>query len=524
MGAPATDLLHPYIGSGTSRPIWLENSGILAHSRLTKDIFAEVCIIGGGISGLTTAYLLCRAGKKVVVIDDRGIGGGESCRSSAHLSNAADATYNRLIKIHGAEYAKLFAESHSKAIDLIEQIAMAEEIECGFQRVDGYYFSPPRSRRGAELVEVEYEALQLLEIPGVAPVKKAPLGNGYTGPAIRYSHQAQMNVLQYLNGLAQKVQRMKGNIFGFTRAVRVEGDEPTVVTTSHGPTITAAEIVVATNAPFLDRFVLHTKQAAFRTYVVAGKVARGVQAPALFWDTEDPYHYVRTYAPHENSEFEWLIVGGEDHKTGRNDDGDLRWERLEKWARSYFPGIKKFDARWSGQIVVPVDGAAFIGRNPRDSEHIYIASGDAGMGLTHGTIAGILISDLILKRENAWVSVYDPSRKPYRALASYTEQNINVMKQYKNYLTSGEVATLDDIEPGSGAILRRGFSKLAVFRELDGTIREFSAICPHLGCLVTWNNAEMSWDCPCHGSRFTARGEVINGPANINLRPDSEME
>jgi Rieske Fe-S protein len=252
--------------------------------------------------------------------------------------------------------------------------------------------------------------------------------------------------------------------------------------------------------------------------VIAARVAAGSVPRALYWDTADPYHYVRL---RRLPGHDLLIVGGEDHKTGQAHDGDERLARLEAWAAQHFPELERIEFRWSGQVMEPVDGVAFIGRNAGDADNVYVATGDSGMGMTHGTIAGILLPDLIAGRESPWAALYDPSRKALRAPLEYAKENLNVAAQYaKDYLGAGEIASPDDLAAGEGGVLRRGFAKLAVFRDEQGSVHECSAVCPHLGCIVQFNAVEKTWDCPCHGSRFDSHGRVLVGPASRDLEPE----
>jgi Rieske Fe-S protein len=287
------------------------------------------------------------------------------------------------------------------------------------------------------------------------------------------------------------------------------------VTTSGGPVVSAGAVVVATNTPVNDRFAIHTKQAAYRTYVVAAAVPKGAVTKALYWDTPDPYHYVRLQDLGTEA---LLIVGGEDHKTGQADDADERFERLLDWTRERFPIAEDAAYRWSGQVLEPVDGLAFIGRNPGE-RNTYIVTGDSGHGMTHGTIAGMLLTDLIQGRENEWASLYDPGRITPGAAPELAKENLNVAAQYSDYATPGDVDRAVEIEPGSGAIVREGLTKLAVYRDSQWQLHKLSAVCPHLGCIVDWNSREKTWDCPCHGSRFDPLGKVLNGPANRDLPP-----
>jgi len=320
--------------------------------------------------------------------------------------------------------------------------------------------------------------------------------------------------LKYLSGLARAIEHAGGKIFTNTHADRIEGGEPARIEAG-GHVVTAAAVVVATNTPVNDLFVLHTKQAPYMTYVIGARVPRGAVTTALYWDTEDPYHYVRLQPM--DGEHDLLIVGGEDHKTGQADNPRERYVRLEDWARVRFPMMGPVDFTWAGQVMETIDGLAFIGRNALDKDNVFVVTGDSGMGLTHGTIAGILLTDLILGRENPWATLYDPSRKTLRAAGEYAKETLNVAAQYTDWVTGGDVDSTDEIARDSGAVLRRGLTKVAVYRDENDVLHERSAVCPHLGCIVRWNESEKTWDCPCHGSRFDKLGKVINGPANRDL-------
>jgi nitrite reductase/ring-hydroxylating ferredoxin subunit len=266
-----------------------------------------------------------------------------------------------------------------------------------------------------------------------------------------------------------------------------------------------------------DRFSLHTKQQAYRTFVIGARVPRESTTMALYWDTEHPYHYARLVR-RAKSEQDVVIVGGEDHRTGQPQDAAERFNRLESWSRERFPAMGPIEYRWSGQVMEPVDALAYIGRNPGD-QNVWVVTGDSGNGMTHGAIAGMLIRDLILGRENDWAKLYDPSRKSVRAALDYTKGALATAAQYKDWMTGGDVRSEEEIPKGSGAIVRHGLHKHAVYRCPNGTVHRLSAVCPHLGAIVRWNAEECTWDCPAHGSRFDAEGKVLNGPANTGLRP-----
>lgn len=500
--------------SQASTSIWMATADTPPPSRLRESIRTDVCIIGAGIAGLTTAYLLGREGRSVVVLDDGMIGGGMTGRTTAHLTNAYDDRYVEIERIHGEEAARLTAESHTAAIKKIWEIARDEKIDCVFEWVDGFLFSATPDE--VDLLEEELAAVHRAGLVGVEKVARAPIDSFDTGPALRFPRQAQFHPLKYLDGVARAIMRDGGRIFGQTHASKIEGGSPARVETSHGPVVTSDVIVVATNTPVNDRVAIHTKQAPYVTYVVGIAIPKSSVTRALFWDTGDPYHYVRLQSEKDNA-CDVLIVGGEDHKTGQANDGDERYARLQHWTRERFPQVQEVEFRWSGQVMEPADGLAFIGRNPLDHDNVYIATGDSGQGMTHGTIAGLLLTDLIQGRKNRWEDVYSPSRIRVKAIPSYASENINVAVQYADYVTAADINSESELKPGNGAIMTNGVGKVAVYRDEGGKVHKRSAACPHLGCVVAWNSNEKTWDCPCHGSRFSAEGRVYQGPANTDL-------
>ena len=510
------------LSSRRSTPsVWVATASIIRSSTLDKNTNADVCVVGAGIAGMTSAYLLAREGKSVVVVDKNGISRGETAYTTAHLSSEIDASYRKIVQLHGEKGAQLAAQSHTAAISEIESIISREQIDCDFERLDGYLFLANEDS-GKKLVE-EFEATQRAKLD-VVRLDRPPFSLKL-GPCLRFPRQAQFHPLKYMAGLARAFKRAGGRLYAKTEAKEIKGGKSAKIKTQNGITISAEAVVVATNTPVNDWVKMHTKQAAYRTYVIGVRVPADSIPKALYWDTEDPFHYVRLQRMADRAKaHDLLIIGGEDHKTGQDEDIENRFARLTTWGRKYFPGVKEPEFRWSGQVMESVDGLAFIGRNPGDEPNVYIATGDSGAGLTHGTIAGMLLRDLILGRDNAWTRLYDPSRKSLRAALTFAEENLNAAGQYAAWMTPGEVGTPEEIKPGMGAVIRRGLSKIAVYRDDAGKLHERSAVCPHLGCIVSWNSTERSWDCPCHGSRFGPSGKVRNGPAIGSLEkapPDS---
>ncbi len=498
-----------------SRSIWADSEEDSPYSAIPDDAMTDVCIVGAGIAGITTAYLLAREGLSVIVLNDGPIGGGETGRTTAHLSNAIDDRYVEIERIHGEARTRLVAASHTAAIDRIQAIAQQEKIVCDFERLDGYFFLAPSDSK--DLLEREMEAAHRAGLTDVAFTAKTPLSGAETVPSIKFPRQGQFHPMKYLSGLAKSFTRLGGRIYTSTHVKGVAGGKPAQVQTTSGRIVKAESVVMATNTPVNDLVAIHLKQAAYRTYVVSFLVPKGSIQKSLFWDTQDPYHYIRVHPWNDRSDM--LIVGGEDHKTGQADDIEDRYERLVLWARAHVPAVGRPECEWSGQIMESVDGLAYIGRNPMDDSNVYIATGDSGMGMTHGTIAGILLTDLIQGRPNPWADVYDPSRVRLGATQEFAQENANTAAQYTGWITSGDVESVEHIPINSGAVIREGMSKIAVYRDERSVCHACSAVCPHLGCIVSWNPSELSWDCPCHGSRFNKFGKVLNGPALSDLTP-----
>jgi len=508
-------------GSGRTVSVWMNGEDFPRFAPLARDLEADVCIVGAGIAGLSVAYQLAKQGRQVVVLEDGDVGSGETSRTTAHLVNAFDDRYHVVERLHGTDAARLVAQSHTQAIEAIEQVVRAERIDCDFERVDGYLFVPPGET--ADELEHEFHACRRAGLTQVVWADRAPFPGFDTGRCLKFPRQGQFHPMRYLAGLARATVAAGGRIFTGTHAATIESGRGkgrarvqargTGSNGASGSVVTADHVVVATNTPVQDLLKLHTKQYPYRTYVIAARVPAGSVTRALYWDTPHPYHYVRLQG---EGDHDLLIVGGEDHKTGQAHDAEERYRRLEKWARERFPMMGGIEYEWSGQVIEPMDSLAYIGRNPGD-EDVWVVTGDSGNGMTHGTIAGLLLAALIEGREHPWAKLYNPARKSLRAALEFTKENLNMAAQYRSWLTAGDVASESEIARGCGAVLRDGARKIAVYRDRHGELHRMSAVCPHLGAIVTWNGEECTWDCPAHGSRFDAEGHVVNGPANADL-------
>jgi glycine/D-amino acid oxidase-like deaminating enzyme/nitrite reductase/ring-hydroxylating ferredoxin subunit len=508
--------------SGSTRSIWMEREIRSSAGPLPRRSTADVCVVGAGITGLSTAYMLARSGQSVIVLDAGPIGGGDTARTTGHLSSALDDGFVHLEALHGREGARLAAESHVHAIDLIEHAVLNERIDCGFERVDGFLHLGPDDRRQT----LEREAEAALRAGLDVELLETPIGLALTnGPCLRFARQAQFHPRRYLAGLVRAIERLGGRIHTGVHVEHFEGGRPTRATASNGQIVEAHALVVATNVPVNSRVVIPMKQAPFRSYALALEIPHGSVPAALYWDTASPYHFVRTHRVSIHDAHDVLIVGGEDHRTGEDDHPEARWDRLEAWARERAPSAGDVLTRWSGQVMEPADGLAFIGPSSKDSPGVFIATGDSGHGLTHGTLAASMLVHLIAGESHPYASLYDPRRISLRGLPAFARENFDTARHYIEWLRPADVADASEIARGHGATLIEHGRRLAVFKDETGICHRFSAACPHLGGVVHWNDAEKTWDCPCHGSRFEASGRVVTGPSLTDLSPaDEEAE
>lgn len=502
-----------------SVPVWMTSGPVAEAHLLRSDEQADVAIVGAGIAGLSTAYELMRTGRSVVVIDRGPIGGGMSSRTTGHLASALDDFYHRLISRRGLETARRCYASQAAAIDRIEAIQRQEGIACDFTRLEGYLFLSPGNDE--TLLEREIEACEQIGFNGVSWVDRAPVPGVDTGRALRFPNQARFHPRRYMEGLARAILRDGGRLYANSPVLAVhESDDGVTLIVGHNHRVRARAAVVCTNSPINDRVVIHTKQAPYRTYAIAGLVEAGSVPDALVWDTQDAYHYVRIQPT--GGPVDLLIIGGEDHKTGTAHDMGDRFARLEDWARRHYPQFQAVDYRWSGQVMEPVDYLPFTGLNHGNSR-IYIHTGDSGQGLTNGVAGSLILRDLITGVDNSWAEVTDPQRISLAAAGEFLKENLEAATHWAEHLTGGDVETPNSIPPGQGAIIRDGLKKLAVFRDESGMLHVRSAACSHAGCVVHWNPFERCWDCPCHGSHFAVDGSVLNGPAVTPL-PRAEYE
>ena len=441
------------------RSLWFEGRDTPTRPPLDRDIAADVVVVGAGIAGLTTALLLEREGMDVVVLEMRHVAAGATGYNTAKLSSLHGLTYTQLERSLGRDGARLYGEANEAGVARVFELADELGIDCDLARKPNYTYSED----AAEVDELREEARLAAELGLPASyVDELDLPFGVAG-AVRFDDQAEFNPVKYVDGLAAA---LGGPVH---EATRVTGLGSGGVSTALGHSVKARHVVVATHLSFLDRGLYFARCHPERSYVVAGHVAGAVPA-GMYLSTESPAHSIRAHG-------DWLLVGGESHKTGQADAGE-RYDRLAAWARERF-GLEP-ELRWATQDHMPVDGVPYVGRHDPLSGDVWVATGFRKWGLAMGTAAGELLAAQIGGREHPWTRLFDPNRlRPRASAPDFVKENANVAYHF-----------------AADRVAKRGNPR-----------------CTHLGCLLDWNAPEETWDCPCHGSRFSARGEVIEGPA-----------
>jgi len=489
-------------------PLWTEAPALGRFPRLAGDLTVDVAIVGAGITGVTAARLLKDAGLRVALVESRRVGQGETSKTTAHLTEILDTRLHTLIARFGVDGARLAVQGQRAALDRIAAFIDARSIACDFQRLPGFLYT--ETPDGVRTLEAEAAAAERIDLPA-ALTRDVPLPFPVF-QALRFEHQAQFHPRAYLHALCDNLDCDGSHVFEETHVSAVEDGEPCRVVTALG-VITARDVIVAAHVPITNLVLLHTKLAAYRTYAVAIADPPSVNVEGLFWDTAEPYHYTRQQIVGGTR---YLIVGGEDHKVGENDDTTASFKRLEQFVLAHFgQRVAPTDFRWSGQIIESADGLPYVGRNAL-SRHTFVATGFSGNGMTNGTLAAMVLADEVRGVSNQWSRLLDATRiKPLASAKAFISENVD----YPKHLIGDRIAQLihggdvGDIAPGEGAVLLVRGTKLAIHRNGAGELSALSPVCTHLGCLVHWNTTAKSWDCPCHGSRFDPTGHVLNGPA-----------
>jgi glycine/D-amino acid oxidase-like deaminating enzyme/nitrite reductase/ring-hydroxylating ferredoxin subunit len=483
--------------------------------KVTKSQNFDVVIIGGGITGVTAAYLLKKSGKQVCLLERHRLGYVDTGLTTAHLTYVTDQRISDLAARFGDEGAALTWQAGAYAIDQIESIIKELSIDCDFHRVPGYLHEALHGQKDereslAKDAEVArrlgFEAEFLDHVPY------------FNRPGVRFANQAKFHPLKYLGALAAAIHGDGSAIYEQAEVEETLENPQRVVVGKHE--IECDHLVIATHVPlmgktgFVNATLFQTKLYPYSSYVIGAKLPKNTVPIASFWDTSDPYYYLRVESGERN---DYAIFGGNDHKTGQDDDAAKRFEDLIATLQTILPQAKP-DRQWSGQVIETNDGLPYIGET---AEKQFVATGYSGNGMTFGTIGAIMARDAVVQRENPWKHLFSVDRKKlYGGTWDYLSENID----YPYYLIKDRIshpqrATLEDVAIGDGKVISLDGTNVACSRDEEGHLHAVSAVCTHMGCLVHWNNAEQTWDCPCHGSRFKPTGEVLGGPAESPLEP-----
>jgi glycine/D-amino acid oxidase-like deaminating enzyme/nitrite reductase/ring-hydroxylating ferredoxin subunit len=490
--------------------VWRDGLERAERPALLRDLEFDVVVVGGGITGLTTALLLDRAGERVAVLEAGRLGDGATGRTSAHLTQSLDQELSQLASRFGEEGMRQAVEASGAAIDLIESVVDDLGIDCDFRRVPTFRWAEEPAQADALRAEGDRYREAGVDVHWQEGLPFPSLAVG----ALRLERQAMFHPLRYLHGLADALEAGgRSKLFERSRVASWEAGQPCVVKTEAGRELRAKELVLATHSPVGLLLSLHTRLVPMKSFIIAARTDVEVP-PGLYEDEADPYHYVRPAASDQPG---LLVIGGADAKSGHEKDPEGHYARLEEFARARF-GVLSVERRWSEVLFEPVDGLPYIGAMPATS-HVWLGTGFSGNGLTWGTVTGMMLADLLQGKANPWADLLRPARlKPLASAKEFVKENADVAYRFvADRLARAPKEEEVGLAPGEGKLLSSHGKKLAVYRDEAGALHAMSPRCTHAGCLVQWNGADRTWDCPCHGGRFHADGHVLCGPPTARL-------
>lgn len=490
---------------------WIASTLESQYPPLTQDVSVDVAIVGAGLAGITAAMLLKKAGKTVAVLEADRVAKGASGHTTAKLTSLHQLKYASLIDAVGRDKAKLYAESNQAAIEQVAALVQEEHIDCDFERKDAYTFAT--AAETLQQVEAEAQAAHELGLPA-SFVTETSLPFPIEG-AVKFNNQAQFHPRKYILCLADKIHGDGSYVFEQSRVCTVKGESPCRVQTAQGATVTAKDVIVTTNLPILDQGLYFAKTFPKRSYLIGARIDGAIAPEGMFIGTGEGYRSIRTTPMDDGGTL--LLIGGEGHKVGEADDTEARFERLAAYAQEHF-GVETVDYYWSSQDVVSFDQIPYIGRLTPLNQHTYVATGFSLWGMSNSTVSAMILTDLILGRQNPWADLYESTRPSPFVSKESIKNNLDVGTRWVGDRIKGLFNSADQTKPGEAQIVQSGGKKIAAYRDpATGDLHQVSAVCSHLGCIVDWNAAEKSWDCPCHGARFDVNGKVLHGPAVSDL-------
>jgi glycine/D-amino acid oxidase-like deaminating enzyme/nitrite reductase/ring-hydroxylating ferredoxin subunit len=490
---------------------WIETTPETNYPALADGTAVDVAVVGAGITGITAAVLLKRAGKTVALIDSKRIVRGASGYTTAKVTSGHGASYSKIRKAFGPDGVRTYAEANEAALARIAQFVEEDGIDCEFERRTNYVYA----ESAEEVAQLRQEA-QVERQSGLATtlVDETPLPFRVAA-ALRLENQAQFHPRKYLLALAATISGDGSHVFEQSRVHRIEHGEPCEVQTERGA-VRAGDVIVATQLPIVDRGLYFAKTYPHRSYAVAAPIGSAPDPAGMYINAATPTRSIRTL---RDGERVFIQVGGNGHKTGEVEDTPTRYDQLEEFLQMHWPGAGGIEYRWSTQDYMSHDHVPYVGRLRSGADHLYAATGYSKWGMTNGTAAAMIVSDAILGRRSPWAKLFNSKRQPRRsALGSFLRENASAgFHFFGDRLARADRATVEELKPGEGALIRIRSQKTAVYRDEQGRLHAFSPVCRHLYCLVDWNPAERTWDCPCHGSRYDGEGRVIQGPTTRDL-------
>jgi glycine/D-amino acid oxidase-like deaminating enzyme/nitrite reductase/ring-hydroxylating ferredoxin subunit len=494
------------------RSVWIETSPETDYPALTPDVSVDVAVVGAGITGVTAAILLKQAGKTVALIDSKRIVEGATGYTTAKVTTGHGASYSKIRRAFGEDGSRAYAQANAAALEWIGKLIEANRIDCDFERRTNYVYAESEE----EVAQLRQEA-EVEKQAGLATtlVDDTPLPFPVQA-ALRLENQAQFHPRKYLLALAATIPGDGSHVFEHSRVQGVKHGDPCEVRTERG-TLWARDVILATHLPILDGGLFFTKVYPHRSYAVAAPIGSAPDPEGMYINTGTPTRSIRTL---RDGDRVFIQVGGNGHKVGDEENTPARYDQLERFLREHWPDAGEVAYRWSTQDYMAHDHVPYVGRLRRTSTHVYAATGYSKWGMTNGTVAATIISDAILGRRNPWSMLFNSKRLPPRsALGSFVKENASAGVRFlADRLSRTDRATIEGLEPGEGALVRIRARMTAIYRDEQGRLHGFSPVCRHLYCLVEWNSAERSWDCPCHGSRYDRDGQVIEGPATKDLK------
>ncbi|WCT10155.1 FAD-dependent oxidoreductase [Mucilaginibacter jinjuensis] len=500
----------PALRDGEHQSPWQTGISLTEDQEATINTSYDVLIVGAGITGITTALMLQKAGKQCVVADSYVAGFGTTGGTSAHLNTFADTTYAEAESAFGKEGAQLFADAINEGFDIINSNIKHYKIDCDYETKTGFVYA-----------ETDDEVKQLDDL--YTGTQNVGVSINYTDDvptpveyqkAVALPDQAQFHPLKYLQAIQQQFIELGGVVLNYTQVTEFEQSGGLFKVATNNNPISARAIIYATHMP-PGVNVFNFRCAPYRSYVLGVKLTDDKYPDALVYDMQEPYHYFRT---HEIDGQKFLIAGGNDHKTG-HEDAEKAFEDLEKYIRKYY-NVSSVKYKWSSQYYVPVDGFPYIGQMPGEPQGVYCATGYNGNGMMLGSIAAKILSDLVIGDEGKYEKIFSPARiKPIDGFTEFVKENADVAYHFiADRFNIHETDSLKRLKPDSGKVVEVNGQKIAAYRDGTGKIHALSPVCTHAKCIVNWNQEEKSWDCPCHGARFDINGEVLTGPARKELQ------